>query len=48
MKNNFFNFSATVKDAFENDETKYVGFSQLLKDSANGFYEACITKDDVV
>ena len=46
MKNNFFNFSATVKDAFENDETKYVGFSQLLKDSAKGVYEAGITKAD--
>ena len=46
MKNNFLNFSATVKDAFENDETKYVGFSQLLKDSAKGIYEAGITKAD--
>ncbi|MBQ4523333.1 MAG: hypothetical protein IJA10_10340 [Lachnospiraceae bacterium] len=46
MKNNFLNFSATVKDAFENNENKYIGFFQLLKDSAKGIYEAGITKAD--
>ena len=33
-KKNFLNFSADIKSAFENDETKYMGFSQLLKDYA--------------
>jgi hypothetical protein len=46
MKNTFFNFSATVKNAFDNDENKYVGFSQLLKDYSKGTFEAGITKAD--
>lgn len=46
MKNNFFNFSANVKDAFENNETKYIGFSQLLKDYAKGELADGITKAD--
>lgn len=46
MKNNFLNFSANVKDAFENDETKYMGFSQLLKDYANGSFASGISKAD--
>lgn len=46
MKNNFLNFSANVKTAFENDETKYMGFSQLLKDYAKGELESGVTKAD--
>ena len=46
MKNNFLNFSANVKTAFENDETKYMGFSQLLKDYAKGELESGISKAD--
>jgi len=46
MKNTFFNFSANVKDAFENDEAKYMGFSQLLGDYAKGIFESGISKAD--
>lgn len=46
MKNNFLNFSANIQSAFENDETKYIGFSQLLKDYAKGEFEGGISKAD--
>ena len=46
MKKNFLNFSADIKCAFENDETKYMGFSQLLKDYAKGEFESGISKAD--
>lgn len=44
--NTFVNFSASVQNAFDNDEKKYIGFSQLLKDTANGVFEAGVTKAD--
>lgn len=45
-KNSFVNFSASNKAAFDNDETKYIGFSQLLKDYADGNFQGGITKAD--
>lgn len=46
MKNNFLNFSANVKSAFENDENRYLGFSKLLKDYTRGEFEGGISKAD--
>ena len=34
----FMTFSANVQNAFENDESKYINFSQLLHDAANGIF----------
>lgn len=44
--NTFFNFSANVQNAFENDENQYMSFSKLLKDAKTKTYEAGITDAD--
>lgn len=44
--NTFFNFSANVQNAFENDENQYMSFSKLLKDAKTKVYEAGITDAD--
>ena len=44
--NTFYNFSANVKNAFNNDENQYMNFSKLLSDYRRGVFEAGITKAD--
>lgn len=46
MKNNFFNFGLNIQNAFDNKEENYVNFSKLLVDTANGVFEAGVTKAD--
>ena len=44
--NNFYNFSANIKESFDNDEKNYMEFSKLLHDAAYGVYESGMTKAD--
>lgn len=44
--NNFVNFSANIKDAFDNNEDKYITFSQMLKDATRNEYQAGFSKAD--
>jgi hypothetical protein len=42
---NIFRFEA-VRNAFDNDETKFAEFSKLLSDAGHGVFEAGVTKAD--
>lgn len=42
----FMNFAATTQAAFDNDESNYVNFSQLLADYNRGVFQSGITKAD--
>lgn len=42
----FMNFSASVQNAFDNDESAYMNFSQLLADYRRGVFQSGITKAD--
>ena len=42
----FVNFSANVQNAFENNESDYLNFSQLLKDARTGVFQSGITAAD--
>ena len=42
----FMNFSANVQNAFDNDESTYMNFSQLLADYNRGVFQSGITKAD--
>ena len=44
--NNFVKFSASTRDAFENNENNYVNFSQMLTDYGKGVFQSGITKAD--
>lgn len=44
--NKFFNFSTNIKNAFDNDESKYLNFSKLLSDYRSGIFESGISKAD--
>ena len=42
----FMNFTANVQNAFDNNESDYMNFSRLLRDTANGVFEAGVTAAD--
>ena len=42
----FMNFSANVQKAFDNNESNYANFSQLLKDARKGVFQSGITAAD--
>lgn len=42
----FMNFSANVKNAFDNDVNNYANFSQLLRDASTGIFQSGITSAD--
>lgn len=42
----FMNFSTNVRNAFENDETIYANFSQLLRDTRNGVFQSGVNSAD--
>lgn len=42
----FMNFAATTQAAFDNDESTYMNFSQLLADYNRGVFQSGITKAD--
>ena len=42
----FVNFSANVQNAFDNNESDYLNFSQLLKDARTGVFQSGITAAD--
>lgn len=44
--NKFMTFSANVQNAFDNDESKYLNFSQLLIDYTSNTFQSGITKAD--
>ena len=44
--NTFYNFSANIREAFNNEEARYINFSALLKDASRNVYQAGITKAD--
>lgn len=44
--NRFFNFSANIKNAFDNSESDFMNFSKLLSDYRLGTFESGITKAD--
>ena len=42
----FMTFSASVRNAFDNNETEYANFSQLLRDTRRGVFQSGITAAD--
>ena len=42
----FMNFSANIQNAFDNNESEYMNFSQLLHDAGNGVFQSGITSAD--
>lgn len=42
----FMTFSANVQNAFDNNESDYMNFSRLLRDTTNGVFESGITSAD--
>lgn len=44
--NNFMNFSANVQAAFDNNESDYMNFSQMLRDYNRGTFQSGVTKAD--
>lgn len=44
--NKFYNFSANVKDSFDNKESNYMEFCKLLHDAAHGDYETGMNKSE--
>ena len=46
MKNNFMNFSVSVQNAFNNSESEFKNFFQLLTDYSKGVFQTGINKAD--
>ena len=42
----FMNFAASTQEAFDNNESNYINFSQLLADAARGVFQSGITAAD--
>ena len=42
----FLNFSVNVRNAFDNNESEYANFSQLLRDTRNGVFQSGINSAD--
>ena len=42
----FMNFSASVRNAFDNDESAYANFSQLLRDTRRGTFQSGVNEAD--
>ena len=42
----FLNFSVNVRNAFNNNESEYANFSQLLRDTRNGVFQSGINSAD--